>query len=219
MSAYELFTIPERGYMSNVYILSFPALCLIVDPSQLLSAHPALKEEGKALQLWATHGHFDHVAAADRLRLSRPGTALRAHEAEQRLLADPLLNGSRLFGENRAFAPAERPLRDGEVLALDAGYRFRVIHTPGHTRGSVCYLLEDAAGKPELLFSGDTLFRGSVGRSDLPTGDPLTLEGSLEKLVRAARSWPAELPIYPGHGPETRMDEELRHNPWLCGKL
>lgn len=204
----------EGGFFANTYMLELPSSSVVIDPAQALFNHAAIKK-AKRVQLFATHGHFDHVYAVDEWR-DRFDCDLAIHEAEQKLLCDSDLNASYLMPFPRNLRAAERLFKDGERIDLGDGYRFEIVHTSGHTKGSSCFLLKHEAEKdPLLLFSGDTLFRGSVGRSDLPTGNPNVLEKSLEKLLRLSEAWPEEMPVYAGHGLETTFRQECLSNPWL----
>jgi glyoxylase-like metal-dependent hydrolase (beta-lactamase superfamily II) len=130
------------------------------------------------------------------------------HEDDASMLSRPESNLSAFVGGNIELAPAEKLLKDGDVVRAGS-LSVKVIHTPGHTRGSVCFLVDEEGGNP-VLFSGDTLFAGSIGRTDLPGGDEGTLLASLEKLARL----PHATRVLPGHGPETTLGEERRRNPF-----
>lgn len=152
-----------------------------------------------------THGHADHIGANGRLQ-ERFGCPIMIHEQDADYLADPALNLSYMFGQSGPLSPpADRLLKDGDVIEI-GGIVFRVIHTPGHTPGGICLL----AG--EVLFSGDTIFEGSIGRTDFPGG-------SHEQLIESIRSRLLILPddtlVYPGHGPESTIGIERARNPWV----
>jgi glyoxylase-like metal-dependent hydrolase (beta-lactamase superfamily II) len=152
-----------------------------------------------------THAHLDHVAAVTELR-EATGAAVYLHPEDDALLAQAQAQW-RMFGrEIEPIAPAEHALHDGDHLRF-GGCDFEVIHTPGHTRGSVCFY----AAADDLLFAGDTLFNRSVGRTDLPGGDTATLLNAIR-----SRLWP--LPdatgVYPGHGQATTIGDERIHNPF-----
>ena len=153
--------------------------------------------------VWLTHGHFDHIGAADALRaaFSCPIVALAAEAA---LLADPQKNLSSAFSSVPLSLTADTLLADGDTFAF-GGETVGVLHTPGHTSGSCCYKL----GK--WLFTGDTLFDGSIGRTDFPTGDPTALSLSLERLAAI----PDDLCVLPGHGAATTLAVQRAVNPYM----
>ena len=150
-----------------------------------------------------THGHFDHAGAARELA-DAFGILIYAHEKEKKTLEMPGINLSGMTGEPPASYHADVFVKDGDVLDL-AGFSVRVLFTPGHTEGSICFFCGDA------LFSGDTLFQGSCGRTDLQTGDWGQMMESLKRL----RDLPGEYNVFPGHGPATTLAEERRSNPYM----
>ena len=180
---------------------------LVIDPgdsAQMLAEK--IKKEGlkpKAVRL--THGHFDHAMAAEELA-ELFGIPVYAHEAEKDTLEDSGKNVSIMIGRRDSYH-ADVYVRDGEVLQL-AGMELKVLHTPGHTAGGCCYYLE----KEKVLFSGDTLFCQSVGRTDFPGG-------SMSKLVRSIKeklmALPDEVRVYPGHMGLTTIGTERARNPYL----
>lgn len=152
-----------------------------------------------------THGHFDHIVAAEELKRLF-FVPLYCHVNEMEIVEDPAVNLSALRGTSIATA-ADGTLNDGDVFSL-GGTTLRVIHTPGHTPGGVCYY-DKADGN---LFTGDTLFRQSVGRTDLPAGDYNQLINSIkDKLLPL----PDGVNVYPGHGPSTTIGHERHHNPFI----
>ena len=151
-----------------------------------------------------THAHFDHIYGLDAL-VRETSAPVYLHRNEVPYLTDTSLNLSApLFGVPYGYTGAYTPLSDGETLTL-AGLLVKVIHTPGHTDGSCCYLAENA------LFSGDTLFAGTVGRTDFPRGSLETLRASLKKLAVLDDA----LKVYPGHEEPTTLDREKRTNPYM----
>jgi len=151
-----------------------------------------------------THGHFDHILAVQELR-NACGCKIYVGAQEDRLLKNATLNLSGGMGSRKLAVAADVLVRDGEVLEL-AGYDWRVMETPGHTEGSVCYLIESEG----VLISGDTLFAESLGRTDLPTGSSAKIVASiLEKLLVL----PEDTFVYPGHGDPTTVGHEKRYNP------
>lgn len=180
---------------------------IVTDPaavSDQLAGH--LTADGyqpKAILL--THGHFDHVLGVEDLvkRFSLPVYLL---EEEKQILADPAGNLSSVFGAPYRYQEGIG-LSDRQTINL-AGLDIRVFHTPGHTVGGACYYLEEE----QILFSGDTLFCGSVGRTDFPTGSMGTLVRSIRERILVL---PDETVIYPGHGEATTIGAEKLQNPYF----
>ena len=152
-----------------------------------------------------THGHFDHAGAAEELA-DKYQISIYAHEAERETLEDPGLNLCGMIGEHKVYH-ADIFVKDEEVLNL-AGFSIRVFFTPGHTIGGCCYYIADE----KILFSGDTLFQESVGRTDFP-------RGSASDLIRAIREklmpLPDDVTVYTGHDESTLIGYERMHNPYL----
>lgn len=149
-----------------------------------------------------THGHFDHMLAAEDIRRAFH-IPIMASEKEMELLEEPDLNLSVSFGEAISLS-ADYWLRDGETLEL-IGHKWRVIHTPGHTAGSVCFYIEEE----KVLFSGDTLFAESVGRTDLPMG---SFSDIVDSVTRKLFVLPENIDVFPGHGEQTTIEHEKKYN-------
>ena len=193
---------------TNCYIISEGDKCVIMDPGadaeKIKNFVSACRLKPEAVLL--THGHFDHIMAVDAIR-DYYGIRVYAPSDEKDLLNDCRLNCS--YDLATAYeTEADVYLKDGECLMI-AGIEFKLLHTPGHTEGSSCYYVENE----NVLFSGDTLFFRSVGRSDFPTGDGYTLMKSLSKLMKL----PEETIVYCGHGPKTEIGSEKRENPYIRG--
>lgn len=151
-----------------------------------------------------THGHFDHIGAA--LQIARAFTIpIYASETEDGMLADTSLNLTAHFTGHSLSFHADRLVHDGDELEL-LGYKWKVIATPGHTAGSVCYYLPEE----EVLLSGDTLFQDSYGRTDLPTGSSRAL---VDSVLRKLFILPGDTMVYPGHGEPTTIGYEAQNNP------
>ena len=151
-----------------------------------------------------THGHFDHIMG-NRLIKEKTGASIMIHRQDLAMLTDPSLNLSRMLGLRVTSPPADIILEDGDTFKV-GDEEFRVIHTPGHSRGSVSILGNDA------VFTGDTLFAGSIGRTDLPGSSLRDLTRSImDKLMRL----PDQTKVYPGHGPESLIGLERRSNPFV----
>ena len=154
-----------------------------------------------------THGHFDHIGAVEELRRAYPELVVYASELEKEVLAKPEWNLSKALGGKSESLQADVYLKDGEILEL-LGHQIICLSTPGHTLGGMCYYFKDM----NWLISGDTLFEGSVGRTDFPTGSARTLVDSIkEKLL----SLPEDTMVYPGHGAATSIGFEKWSNPFL----
>lgn len=153
-----------------------------------------------------THGHYDHILSDELIR-TKFNIPLAAHKDEVAMLADPQRNASAMFGNPQSVSAPEILLEDGQTVKLSFT-EFNVIHTPGHTKGGICL---DFGG---FLITGDTLFAGTIGRTDFPGGSYEEIMKSLEKIKKLK----PDTVIYPGHGSATTLANELRHNPFLNGK-
>lgn len=152
-----------------------------------------------------THGHFDHVMGVDGIRKAA-GVKVYLGEEESKLIENADLNVSAMFGTPYT-TKADILVKDGEELEL-AGIKMKVIHTPGHTAGGVCYYLEEE----KILLCGDTLFAESVGRTDFPTSSASALVTAIREKLFAL---PDEVYVYPGHGPTTTIGHEKENNPFI----
>ncbi len=159
----------------------------------------------KPVAILLTHGHFDHILAVNELR-EKYGVPVYIHEDEKDVLENPVLSLCSMFGA-RCQVSADRFVKDGDILDL-AGFQIKVLHTPGHTKGGACFYIEDE----KAVFSGDTLFRYSIGRTDFPTGDLNTLLNSVREKLFVL---PEDVDVYPGHEGTTTIGFEKKHNPFF----
>ncbi len=174
---------------------------LIVDPAEESARiKNAISQLGvKPVGILLTHGHFDHIGAADILRKTYD-IKIYAYEEEKDILNMQSFNLSSSFGMDITL-DADVYLKDGQEFNIEE-FDIKVIHTPGHTKGSCCYLIED------LLFSGDTLFSGTHGRTDFPTGSQSAIIRSIrEKLL----TLDGDIHVFPGHEEDTTIEEEKRY--------
>lgn len=155
-----------------------------------------------------THGHFDHIKGINNF-LKTFNCTVFIDEFDDELLENPRLNGSAsLLNEKITVKVGNKYLlNDEDEINFGNGLLFKTIETPFHTQGSVCYLYE----KEQALFTGDTLFKNSIGRTDLPRGNERLVSSSLEKIKKLDEN----LKIYPGHGEMTTLKKELQTNPYL----
>ena len=224
---------PAGAFAANCYIVATAPgeQCVIIDPGQ--DAEPGIEEilaqhRLRPAAVLLTHGHIDHVWSVAPVCGARDIPAY-IHPADRALLSDPgrgfpLGINQELFGGLEFTEPDDvKELTDGMTLSL-VGLEITVNHAPGHTEGSVTFRvpLEEpvtASGKskidhgPDVLFSGDLLFAGSIGRTDLPGGDYPTI---LRSLARVCLTLPDETVVLSGHGPQTSIGAERRTNPFLA---
>ncbi len=196
---------------ANTYIVSNDKMeCIIIDPSLGMSYEAKrIKEKYDVKAIFLTHAHFDHIDGISSF-LDLP---IYLHQDEIDILKNPMNNLYYMFyGEDTPFDVNElelKPLFDNDIIDI-IGLKFEVTHTPGHTKGSVCYKIDD------YLFTGDTLFATSVGRWDFPTGDYDTLCNSIKKLLNKYQS---NLKCLSGHEHETTLDDIKRYNRYVVEVL
>ncbi|HEY1821096.1 MAG TPA: MBL fold metallo-hydrolase [Trebonia sp.] len=211
---------PAGAFAANCYLVA-PAPgeeCVIIDPGQ--DAEPGIEEllgryRLKPIAVLLTHGHVDHMWSVAPV-CGAKGVPAYIHPDDRELLSDPAkgmsLMAKQQFLGGMTFAEPDdvKELSDGALLPL-AGLDFRIGHRPGHTAGSVTF--RSNADDLDALFTGDLLFAGSIGRTDLPGGDHQQILHSLARTL----TLPDETIVLPGHGPQTTIGDERRTNPFLTG--
>ncbi|NLW03092.1 MAG: MBL fold metallo-hydrolase [Clostridiaceae bacterium] len=201
-----LYVLPNGIFESNTYILSDERECVVIDCGvNTREIMDIVESKGLHVKyIILTHGHFDHTYHVKSLK-EKTGAKLCLHEDELELYQNPMLNGSRMFGAGRGFETSAPDilLKDGQKLQA-ADLNLEIIHTPGHSPGSICIL------SGSTLFTGDTLFAMSIGRTDFPGGSHKAMTESLQKLFTLDDS----IEVYPGHGPKTTIGYEKEHNPY-----
>ncbi|MBQ3196257.1 MAG: MBL fold metallo-hydrolase [Clostridia bacterium] len=189
------YVIKQEGTRAAVVIDPGDDSILIKSALHDMDAYPAL--------ILLTHGHFDHILAVDRLRTEKTQVAIHKADANM-LLERDLISG--ILKENPwPFKKADIIFEDNDRYQSLCGYDFQVIHTPGHTEGSVCYIFDD------MMFTGDTLFRGGMGRTDFQGGDLKKMMASLRLL----HNMPGDYGVYPGHERESTLSDERKYNPYM----
>lgn len=208
---HEIISLPLGYFEACCYLIKLTSATCLIDPA--VAAEMLPRDIPPIRWMIATHGHFDHISHADSLRRAT-GAPLLIHASEKEFLIKPQLNLSVTMQRSTTLQPADGVLTDNQVLQLTDGYSLQVIHSPGHTPGGICLMLLEN-GQPAALFSGDTLFAGSIGRLDLG--------GSLPDMVRTLNRLKEigmqmedhDIPVYPGHGPETTLLDEIKYNPYF----
>lgn len=206
-------TYPLGPIQANCYVISnSDKECLVVDPGgegeKLVRQLRALNLKPIAILL--THAHFDHIGGVDAVRNAFK-TPVYMHKKESGWLQDPKKNGSGRYSEipDILVSPADRLIESEQTLKIGT-FKLKVLHTPGHSPGSISFVFMDDG----FAIVGDTLFEGSIGRTDLDGGNSKQLLSSIHNKLFTLDE---EMIIYPGHGGPTRIDVEMEQNPFLNG--
>lgn len=194
------------GYIeTNCYVVSDDnGTCAIIDcdgnPERLYSY--VAENNLKPTHILLTHGHFDHIGSVEEVK-AKYGCQVYGGREEMPVFTNPRINES-AFSSNPIALYPDVQVSEGDVIQV-GDLRFQVLLTPGHTIGCLCFTCQDS------MFSGDTLFQGSCGRTDLPTGDWASITQSLRRLANL----PGDYTVYPGHGPATTLSYERMYNPYM----
>ena len=203
----EIITIYPRGFGANTYAITADGqTAIVIDPSQPRVESELIKRGLKATHVLLTHCHFDHVGGVGVLQ--EGGASVLCSEQEKGLIGTSA-DLFAAFGAPRTPYRVDETFFDGEEKTL-GGFTVKALLTAGHTTGSCSYLFTAKDGS-KALFTGDTLFAGSIGRTDFPTGDMALMRDSLRKLC----AMDGDLAVYPGHNDETTIDRERRTNPFI----
>lgn len=198
----QVFKIYPQGFAANSYFLTQDEkTAVVIDPAQPRIADEAKRRGLTVMHVLLTHGHFDHIGGCAALQAEGAKVGCLAKEAP---LALGKNNMADYFGGHVPPFSVDFTFGDGDILSLD-GMQFLVIATPGHTAGGACFCVGDH------LFTGDTLFAGDIGRSDLPTGSGAQLTESVRKLYALQ----GDFTVCPGHGEDTTLEYERHHNGWV----
>lgn len=181
---------------------------IIIDPADRADYLIGMYENQnlKPVAVLLTHGHYDHIGALFGIREAYPDIKVYAGINEEEVLKNTDLNLSSVLGTAMVTA-ADIYVDDNDIIEL-LGTKIKCLHVPGHTKGGTCYYFADE----KLLFSGDTLFYGSIGRSDFPTGDGHALLENIEKKLLVL---PGDVTVYPGHNDRTSIQKEKEYNPYF----
>ncbi len=188
---------------ANCYLVETEDVKIVVDPFDLNEKIDIFLKTDKPKYVFLTHCHFDHILGAERIR-KKYGAKIAIGKYDAAGLSDPYFSLSEMAGYNQDPFYADILFFGGDVFEVGKT-RIKVIHTPGHTLGSVCYMLD------EYIFTGDTLFQGTVGRTDFPTGDYSALKKSLETI----KNLNGDYKLFAGHGLSTTLSREKKTNPYL----
>ena len=213
-----LITVPFGPFQSNMYVVAGPSGVFVVDPSvspKKAEAYTDIKGlstgECDVKCFLLTHGHYDHIKYVNEWIEAYPDAKVFFSSKDEELLGSAYMNCSYMDGLQVTFDFEYENISgtDSKSIYKDDDTEIKVFETPGHTEGSVCFLVDQ--GEDKMLFTGDTVFQGSIGRTDMPGGSMKVMSESLKKFA----SFDQSLKIYPGHGPDSSVGDEVKFNPFF----
>ena len=213
-----LITVPFGPFQSNMYVITGPSGVFIVDTSvsperaEEYCKLPGLsKGECKVKGLLLTHGHYDHIKYINEWMSIYPDAQVFFSSNDKELLGNCFMNCSYMDGLKNTYDFEFENMSglDSMYIYKDDDVKVKVFETPGHTKGSVCYHFEH--NSEEVLFTGDTVFQGSIGRTDMPGGSMKVMSETLKRI----RTFEPAIKIYPGHGPDSTIGDEAKFNPFF----
>ena len=205
------YRLPMGPLNANCYVVidEVTKKAAVIDPSSYNSDLKQVlhsDEVSSVEYILLTHGHFDHILGVPQVKEDFKNAKICIHEEDEKNLSNKDLNLVDMVGLPFTPIAADELLEDGSIIDLGT-LKIKVMHTPGHTQGGVCYIIEDE----KIIFSGDTLFRGSFGRTDFPGGDSFKLIQSLKRL----KNLDGDYKILPGHENDTTLNYEREHNMYM----
>lgn len=200
--------IPESGVSANCYIVyNENKKGVIIDPGSKRSQITEIidSEEIEVKKILLTHGHADHIYSLESIK-KEYNVPVLVHQGDYEMIKDGNMNFSNQMFGRPIEVEADKKITGEEVLEIDGNFKVKVLHTPGHTPGGVCYLIGEA------LFTGDTIFANSIGRTDFPGGN---YDEILESIEEKILTLPEDTILLPGHGPKTTVKLEIENNPFI----